>query len=101
MSRYSQLYIERGTRKADSPRARRRLAAWLDSLNYPFWGPIYHALMRELGTPSVSRDATPKMNKTRIDHFFKQSEVADFLDGLTIINEVLAQGLSNNFRASQ
>ena len=100
MSRYSQLYIERGTKKPDSPRARRRLAAWLDGVDYPFWPPIYHALMRELGASKTLPDSGPRLHKSSIDQFLEQSEVADFLDGITIIFLVLNQPQSD-FRATE
>jgi hypothetical protein len=51
--------------------------------------------MRELGASRASPDATPKLNKISIDRFLKTSEVADLLDGITIIFSTIDRGQNN------
>jgi hypothetical protein len=84
MARYSQLYIERGKRTADSPRARRRLASWFIG-TYPHSGLELRRILRiELGYEFVGTNQI-----TDIRDFFETSVVNDFLDSITLSYGVL------------
>lgn len=84
MSRFSQLYIERGVRETDSARARRRLASWWGESS---WIHIIHRnLQNELGyvfNPGATYQVA-------IREFFEQSTIRDLFDGITIIYEMMA-----------
>jgi hypothetical protein len=91
MSRYSQLYIERGARIGDSQRARRRLAYRLNDLDQALCKRIRQALMSELGvTRTNAITAIETLRKILIE-----SELVDFLDAITIIFNVLNEGRSD------
>jgi hypothetical protein len=84
MSRYSQLYIDRGARTSDSDRARRRLA-YSYSKDFPSCVPdFFERTQSELGyihkTPTY---------KDAIVEFFRDANVVDFLDGITLCCEIL------------
>jgi hypothetical protein len=75
MSRYSQLYIERGRPSADSKRARIRLHALFSSLLPPdHRGQVAEVLAMELGIEPIG-----------IETFLKECGVRDLLDAITVI----------------
>jgi hypothetical protein len=81
VTRYSQLYIERGLPQADSTRARIRLHGVFD---------------REVGGEALKSGAWSKIRQvigvevTSWDHFFLHAEVRDLLDAVTEIANVLS-----------
>src|SRR6266436_2099761 len=97
LSRYSQLYIERGRPEADSERARIRLSAILKSIVPDHgWYPILSAMQEEIGTKLSSRgDHTYK-----ITHFVSEAPIRDVLDSITEIAKVLQRPYYNADAAS-
>ena len=87
MSRYSQLYIERGLRTSDSERARRRLNAILNKLGYAALQPIGLKIVEVQGcyVPTDTRGFY------HLDRFFKEAEGRDVLDAVTTIFSVFSE----------
>jgi len=86
MSRYSQLYIERGRPEADSERARIRLRAILMSIVPDnLWYPIRSNLEREIGV-RISRIGD---EAHKVSMIILESSIRDLLDSVTEIAKVL------------
>jgi hypothetical protein len=82
MSRYSQLYVERGRPTSDSVRARMRICAtFQERFQDPIiMGKIKRHLTKELGV---------KVDDSEM--FFKTCEIRDFLDTVTEVSSFLAR----------
>src|SRR5215216_2774678 len=87
MSRFSQLYVERAQRIADSPRARQRLAAWCIENFEGALHSIYRAIEVELGY----RHRT-NTYRLAIPQFFHGADITDVLDACTVIFNSTRQG---------
>src|SRR5438067_10192816 len=87
MSRFSQLYIERGSRLPDSERARARIAAHFRE--FDAYGPdIADAIRKNLGR-DVLKNWRHGRDRLNFDHFFKTAEIRDVLDAITLVFERL------------
>ncbi|MES2711604.1 MAG: hypothetical protein V4653_08485 [Pseudomonadota bacterium] len=86
MSRYSQLYIDRGKSGQDSARFRKRLGAYAQNI-IPFDKRyiFIDALTSRLG---ISLPYNPNTG-VRIATFFDKSELRDVLDAITLVSDVL------------
>src|SRR5262249_11632079 len=90
MSRYSQLYIERGARSSDSERARRRLRAVFNRLV-----DAMHVRDRigrdivEFQGCNISSFSLSVGIDYDFDEFFSSAEIRDVLDAITTIFDVL------------
>jgi hypothetical protein len=94
MDRYSQLYVERGQRISDSPRARRRFSALVSGYT-AYTGAIYKAFQTEVGY-----NFTRSVSSAGIIEFFNKSELADFLDGITIVFDIIGHGVGASAAAN-
>lgn len=80
MSRYSQLYVERGRPQADSKRARTRLSGFSTlEVGRSLQDDVWRQVRTELGIVVKS-----------FDHFFATAEIRDVLDAVTETARVLA-----------
>jgi hypothetical protein len=86
--RYSQLYVDRIVRIADSARARRRLWAELRPLAGSILISIYQNIERELGYKFPAGETYTG----GVKYFIEQSRIQDLLDGITVIFEALQDG---------
>jgi hypothetical protein len=85
MSRFSQLYLERGQPTRDSERFRNRLAAYFeDKFDNPTAFACSQAYERETG--SVTPRSQGYIDFGRV---FKQAELRDLLDAITIVHDLL------------
>jgi hypothetical protein len=93
--RFSQLYLERGTPARDSARFRHRLSAFFsDQLSREFNYPCRVAYERETGV------AVPWLgNSWHFNLVFKQAELRDVLDAITITHQVLVKGSQRRLAA--
>jgi hypothetical protein len=88
VSRYSQLYIERGDRLLDSERFRVRLGAvFLDELEENLGNVIGWKIRKVQGYPLQYE----KRGAAAFKSFFKDAEIRDILDFVTIVFEVLEE----------
>lgn len=77
--RFSHVYLERGKPTKDSPRMRRRLAAYLSELNIDVRIKSVESIHRELGVD------VPAQVGYNLRGFFDSAELKDVLDAITII----------------
>lgn len=97
MSRFSQLYIERGTRVADSERARRRLAAvFADLVQYVYNGRSEIADQIEHRQGCV---VPMGYNGPAFDRFFETAEPKDVWDAVTVVAKYMPQNLARRWFA--
>jgi hypothetical protein len=100
VSRYSQLYIERGTPLQDSKRMRKRLAALVSSGSFE----------TRLRNVTQSIGDTIKLNQGcdvpygmpgyRLDRFLESAEMRDVLDAATVIISVLRSKVDSRLPVS-
>src|SRR6516225_9906949 len=97
MSRYSQLYIERGRPDADSERARIRLSAILARIVSENWYPILSAIQEEVGIkiPAGGDDAYKMKN------VILTSSIRDLLDLITEVGKALQKPFYRSGSASE
>src|SRR5438067_9311576 len=87
MSRFSQLYIERGSRTADSVRARKRLSAVLSSLltAVDVQQAVGDRIIQEQGCD------VPSFYGYDFEKFFTTAQIRDVLDAVTTTAKVFAE----------
>jgi hypothetical protein len=93
VSRYSQLYIERGQRIPDSLRFRNRLAAFFyrlnrDELGHKIRGSIVASIHEDLGCQVPFEGAAHSLPR-----FIRETEIRDVLDAITIAARVITAAL--------
>lgn len=81
--RYSLIYLERGVPSRDSERFRNRLAAYYSHNLDSYWQTIKHVIERETGA------TIPWQAGYRIEAFFRENELRDVLDSITLIYRLL------------
>ncbi len=83
--RFSLAYAEAGKPLQDSPRARARIAAYIEDTLYPRTSNIIPIIRRELGTGYLQYASD-------IGKLLRDSQLRDFLDAISLIGEGLITG---------